>query len=538
MISGVRASSMRMLSTSSTIAKWWSRWKQRVEARRHVVAQVVEAELGVGPVGDVGGVGGVAAVAVVGEVVVLEDADADPERVVDRPHPLGVAAGEVVVDGDDVDAVAGERVEEDRERRGQRLALAGLHLGDRAGVQDHAADQLDVVVALAERPPARLAAERERLGQEVVERLAALADALAQLVGVLADLGVVEQLHLGLEAIDRLDPLLVLAELLRLAEPQRAIYEAPCHQAQSTERRSASGRFGGGGAPVASQASRLRIRAISRRVVVRLRRSSRWRLTWRRMSSGDLLDRVVHLLRALLGVQGRALQPQRRLGDVLLADRGVRLLAEDDLEAGVLGDLAADAVESLADALAVLVVYLESRPTISICTCVLSVAFPRRLILCPGRDSQVNSAAGVGDRDRPDDLRSGAPQGPRAGIERRSGRDDVVDEQDARRALPWISNRGGEASRRRGCRPAGAPAATAQQPACSEPGPGRERRAISQAGSNPRRRRRRGAAPTGTSTAPPGGSAIASAISSAAIRAAPGIRPDLRPPTRPVAGGT
>ncbi len=28
MISGVRASSMRMLSTSSTIAKLWSRWKQ------------------------------------------------------------------------------------------------------------------------------------------------------------------------------------------------------------------------------------------------------------------------------------------------------------------------------------------------------------------------------------------------------------------------------------------------------------------------------------------------------------------------------
>ena len=94
------------------------------------------------------------------------------------------------------------------ERRGQGLALAGLHLGDRAGVQDHAADQLDVVVALAERPLAGLAAERERLGQQVVERLAA-AGALAQRVRLGAQLGVVEQLHLRLEAVDRLDPLLV-----------------------------------------------------------------------------------------------------------------------------------------------------------------------------------------------------------------------------------------------------------------------------------------------------------------------------------------
>ena len=117
-----------------------------LEADRHVVAQVVEAELGVGAVGDVGGVG--RALLLVG-LHVLQHADGEAEGGVDRAHPLGVAAGEVVVDGDDVDALAGERVEHDGERAGQRLALAGLHLGDRAGVEDHAADHLDVEVAHA-----------------------------------------------------------------------------------------------------------------------------------------------------------------------------------------------------------------------------------------------------------------------------------------------------------------------------------------------------------------------------------------------------
>ncbi len=77
---------------------------------------------------------------------------------------------------------------------------------------------------------------------------------------------------------------------------------------------------------------------------------------------GDLLDRVVHPLRPLLGAQRRALQPQGRLGDVLLGDRRVGLLAEDHLEACVLGDLAADAVETFADALAVLVADLVAPP--------------------------------------------------------------------------------------------------------------------------------------------------------------------------------
>jgi hypothetical protein len=63
----------------------------------HVVAQVVEAELRVGPVDDVLGVFDLAVVVV---VEVLDGVDADPERVVDRFHPFGVAAGEVVVDGD------------------------------------------------------------------------------------------------------------------------------------------------------------------------------------------------------------------------------------------------------------------------------------------------------------------------------------------------------------------------------------------------------------------------------------------------------
>ena len=192
-----------------------------LQRRGHVVAQVVEAELRVGAVGDVGGVGG--ALLLVG-LHVLEHADREPEGVVERAHPLRVAAGEVVVDGDEVDALARQRVQHDGERGGQRLALAGLHLRDRAAVQDHAADHLDVEVAHLERAPRHLADEREGLGQQVVERLA-VAGALAQLAGVLAQLVVVEQLQLRLPRVDGVDALGVALELLAFAQAQGAIEE-------------------------------------------------------------------------------------------------------------------------------------------------------------------------------------------------------------------------------------------------------------------------------------------------------------------------
>ena len=60
MIRGVRASSIRMESTSSTMAKCVAPLDLLAGIDGHVVAQVVKAHLVVGAVGDVGGVGGLA----------------------------------------------------------------------------------------------------------------------------------------------------------------------------------------------------------------------------------------------------------------------------------------------------------------------------------------------------------------------------------------------------------------------------------------------------------------------------------------------
>ena len=74
----------------------------------HVVAQVIEAELVVRAVRDVGGVRrllfGVRQLRQV-------DTDGQAEKTINPPHPIGVALGQIVVDGDDVHGVAPERVE-------------------------------------------------------------------------------------------------------------------------------------------------------------------------------------------------------------------------------------------------------------------------------------------------------------------------------------------------------------------------------------------------------------------------------------------
>ncbi len=175
----------------------------RLEVARdlHVVAQIVESELAVGAVRDVAAVGGDALVRLHPR---LDDADGHAEGFVQRRHPRSVAPGEVVVDGDQVCALAGQGVEVDGERGDERLAFTGDHLGDRAVVQAPAADELDVEGAHAHGALARLADGGERFGQQIVEALP-VGVASAELVGLGAQLGVAELLEFGLEGVDALD---------------------------------------------------------------------------------------------------------------------------------------------------------------------------------------------------------------------------------------------------------------------------------------------------------------------------------------------
>ena len=154
----------------------------------HVVAQMIEGEFTGDAVGDVTAIRRAPRVVV---DVRGDDAAAQPEPIVDRPHPGGVAGGEIVVRGGDVDAVAGHRVERADQRGGQRLALAGPHLDDLAVMQRQRADQLRGNGMFVERAARRLADQREDLGLDGIGRRAG-ARPRPQVVRALAQRGVGE----------------------------------------------------------------------------------------------------------------------------------------------------------------------------------------------------------------------------------------------------------------------------------------------------------------------------------------------------------
>ena len=118
-------------------------------ARLHVVAQVIEAELGGGSVHHVAGVR-LALAFVALHVHWMDGANRQTKRTEEWERPVAVALHQVVIHGDHVHLhllkarqVAGERADDG-------LTFAGLHFGDLTFAQNDAADDLHIERARAE----------------------------------------------------------------------------------------------------------------------------------------------------------------------------------------------------------------------------------------------------------------------------------------------------------------------------------------------------------------------------------------------------
>ena len=118
-----------------------------VQTKRQAVAQKIEADLVGGGVRDVAGVGGAA---LGGGHALLQIADREAQKAVDVAHPGSVAAGQIIVDGHDVDALRLTRVPGHGRNGGQRLSFAGLHFGDAAARQRQRPAKLDIEHVLAQ----------------------------------------------------------------------------------------------------------------------------------------------------------------------------------------------------------------------------------------------------------------------------------------------------------------------------------------------------------------------------------------------------
>jgi len=140
-----------------------------------------------------------------------DHAASQPQEVEQPAHGAAVALSQIIVDGDDVHALAGERVQVSGQGRDQRLAFAGTHFGDLALMQRQAADQLHVEVTHAQRADRAFAADGKGFGQDVVQGRAGR-EAIAEFLRLATQFIVAQFLNGRFQRIDLFDDHPVLFE--------------------------------------------------------------------------------------------------------------------------------------------------------------------------------------------------------------------------------------------------------------------------------------------------------------------------------------
>ena len=135
----------------------------------HVVAQIVEAELVVRAVGDV-------AVVRILALHIIQPVHDQPDRqtqeVIQRRKLLGVAASQIVVDRDNVDALSFQRVQIHRTGRHQRFPFTSFHFGDAPLVEHVTTHDLHIEMAQPQDAVRSLAHNSEGLCHDIVQRFA------------------------------------------------------------------------------------------------------------------------------------------------------------------------------------------------------------------------------------------------------------------------------------------------------------------------------------------------------------------------------
>ncbi len=133
---------------------------------RHVIAQIVKAELIVRTIGNICCIH---ALTLLGRHVMNNQADLQSEEAVYLPHPLTVSLCQIIIDRNNVYALARQRIQIYRQRCHQCFTFTGLHFRDTSLVQNDATDQLYAVVPHTEHAVSRFAHGGKCLRQQVVQ---------------------------------------------------------------------------------------------------------------------------------------------------------------------------------------------------------------------------------------------------------------------------------------------------------------------------------------------------------------------------------
>ena len=193
---------------------------QLILVDRHVITQLV-----VGHIGDIAAIG---LLSLLGAHAIQNNAYRQSHEGIDLSHPLRVTLRQIVIDSNNVNALAFQCIQINRQRSYQSLTFTGLHLRDSSLMKNDTTDQLNPERLHIQCSLRTLTDCRKGFRKKIIQRLA-FTQALAEFHCFPTELLIRERLHIRPQALNLSDCGLNSAKLTFTVRPENLIGNF-CHR--------------------------------------------------------------------------------------------------------------------------------------------------------------------------------------------------------------------------------------------------------------------------------------------------------------------
>ena len=191
----------------------------------HVITQIIKAQLVVGHIGDIAAIG---LLSLLGAHAIQNNAYRQSHEGIDLSHPLRVTLRQIVIDSNNVNALAFQCIQINRQRSYQSLTFTGLHLRDSSLMKNDTTDQLNPEGLHIQCSLRTLTDCRKGFRKKIIQSFA-FTQALAEFHCFPTELLIRERLHIRPQALNLSDCGLNSAKLTFTVRPENLIGNF-CHR--------------------------------------------------------------------------------------------------------------------------------------------------------------------------------------------------------------------------------------------------------------------------------------------------------------------
>ena len=137
-----------------------------IQTGNHVITEIVKTKFVIGTIGNIRIIGNLSLIKI---QIMNNQTYRESKELINLSHPLAVSFCQVIIDRNDMSALAFQRIQINRCYSDQRLTFTSTHFGNVATVKNHTPDKLYIILTHTENTAGSFPYNSKSLRQDIIQ---------------------------------------------------------------------------------------------------------------------------------------------------------------------------------------------------------------------------------------------------------------------------------------------------------------------------------------------------------------------------------